>query len=174
MNAAQERVLNSLLSNTRFDAWSNRKRSTARPLIDRRILCRTAPRNLERAEAVRCDRRLPRNLQNSYIDLLSNKLNVRPSVTDDYRALIKQELRDLSAAIAAAMARATDRRFVHTLRMRVIRLRRRWIRSLRLRLRVQRSGLSSELRLRIGSTELLARLRDSSKAARAVKGSRHR
>jgi hypothetical protein len=50
-----------------------------------------------------------RNLQNSYIDLLSNKLNVRPSVTDDYRALIKAELRDLSAAIAAASARATDR-----------------------------------------------------------------
>jgi hypothetical protein len=50
-----------------------------------------------------------RNLQNSYIDLLSNKLNVRPSVTDDYRALIKAELRDLSAAIGTASARATDR-----------------------------------------------------------------
>jgi len=41
--------------------------------------------------------------------LLSNKLNMRPSVTDDYRALIKAELRDLSAAIGAASARATDR-----------------------------------------------------------------
>ena len=50
-----------------------------------------------------------RNLQNSYIDLLSTKLNVRPSVTDDYRALIKAELRDLSNAIGAAMPRATDR-----------------------------------------------------------------
>jgi hypothetical protein len=50
-----------------------------------------------------------RNLQNSYIDLLSNKLNVRPAVTDDYRALIKAELRDLSAALAAANARASDR-----------------------------------------------------------------
>src|ERR1041384_6368623 len=39
-----------------------------------------------------------RNLQNSYIDLLSNKLNVRPFVTDDYRALIKAELRDLGGA----------------------------------------------------------------------------
>jgi hypothetical protein len=48
-------------------------------------------------------------LQNSYIDLLSNKLNVRPSVTDDYRALIKAELRDLSSALAAASARASDR-----------------------------------------------------------------
>src|SRR4029079_2945580 len=50
-----------------------------------------------------------RNLQNSYIDMLSNKLNVRPAVTDDYRALIKAELRDLSAAIAAAKPRALDR-----------------------------------------------------------------
>ena len=50
-----------------------------------------------------------RHLQNSYIDLLSAKLNVRPSVTDDYRALIKAELRDLSSAIGTAMPRAVDR-----------------------------------------------------------------
>ncbi len=43
-----------------------------------------------------------RRLQNSYIELLATKLNVRPAVTDDYRALIKAELRDLSAALAAA------------------------------------------------------------------------
>jgi len=36
-------------------------------------------------------------------------LNVRPAVTDDYRALIKAELRDLSAAINVAMPRAADR-----------------------------------------------------------------
>jgi hypothetical protein len=34
---------------------------------------------------------------------------LRPAVTDDYRALIKAELRDLSTAIGAATARATDR-----------------------------------------------------------------
>ena len=50
-----------------------------------------------------------RNLQNSYIEALSNKLNGRPAVTDDYRALIKAELRDLNTAINASMARATDR-----------------------------------------------------------------
>ena len=50
-----------------------------------------------------------RNLQNSYIDLLSAKLNGRPAVTDDYRALIKAELRDLNHAIEAAMQRQTDR-----------------------------------------------------------------
>ena len=50
-----------------------------------------------------------RNLQNSYIDLLALKLNGRPAVTDDYRALIRIELRDLSAAIGAAQPRALDR-----------------------------------------------------------------
>jgi hypothetical protein len=34
---------------------------------------------------------------------------MRPSVTDDYRALIKAELRDLSAAINSAMQRSSDR-----------------------------------------------------------------
>jgi hypothetical protein len=50
-----------------------------------------------------------RNLQNSYLDLLSTKLNGRPAVTDDYRALIRAELRDLNTSITAAQARATDR-----------------------------------------------------------------
>ncbi|HEY9501174.1 MAG TPA: hypothetical protein VIR01_06025, partial [Pyrinomonadaceae bacterium] len=50
-----------------------------------------------------------RNLQNSYLDLLSAKLNGRPAVTDDYRALIRAELRDLNTAITTAQARATDR-----------------------------------------------------------------
>jgi hypothetical protein len=50
-----------------------------------------------------------RNLQNSYIDLLSTKLNGRPAVTDDYRALIRAELKDLNTAIGTAVARAADR-----------------------------------------------------------------
>src|SRR5205823_9873783 len=50
-----------------------------------------------------------RNLQRGYIDLLAGKLNGRTPVTDDYRGLIRLELRDLSASIGAASARATDR-----------------------------------------------------------------
>src|SRR5207245_4269600 len=50
-----------------------------------------------------------RNLQRGYIDLLAGKLNGRTPVTDDYRGLIRAELRDLSAAIGLASARATDR-----------------------------------------------------------------
>jgi hypothetical protein len=111
VNAAQERVLNSLFSNTRFD------RLVEQEAIDGAVAYRPSDfmSDVRRgiwseieAGPVKIDV-YRRNLQNSYIDLLSNKLNVRPSVTDDYRALIKAELRDLSTAINAAMPRATDR-----------------------------------------------------------------
>ena len=111
VNAAQERVLNSLFSNTRFD------RLVEQEAIDGAVAYRPSDfmSDVRRgiwseveAGPVKIDV-YRRNLQNSYIELLSNKLNVRPSVTDDYRALIKAELRDLSTAINAAMPRATDR-----------------------------------------------------------------
>jgi hypothetical protein len=113
VNAAQERILNSLFSNTRFD------RLVEQEAIDGVVAYRPADfmSDVRRgiwseiepgAGAVRVDV-YRRNLQNSYIDLLSTKLNGRPSVTDDYRALIKQELRDLSTAISTAMQRTADR-----------------------------------------------------------------
>lgn len=111
VNAAQERILNSLLSNTRFD------RLTEQEALDGMAAYKPADfmsdvrkgiwSELE-GGPVRIDV-YRRNLQNSYVDLLSTKLNGRPAVTDDYRALIKAELRDLSAAIAAAMPRTSDR-----------------------------------------------------------------
>jgi hypothetical protein len=112
VNQAQERILNSLLNNARFD------RLVEQEAIDGMAAYKPADfmadvrhgiwSELEGAGPIKIDV-YRRNLQNSYIDLLSNKLNVRPSVTDDYRALIKAELRDLSAAINTAAARATDR-----------------------------------------------------------------
>ncbi len=111
VNTAQERVLNSLLNNARFD------RLTEQAAIDGAMAYRPAEfmsdlrRGIWReidAGPITIDV-YRRNLQNSYIDLLSNKLNGRPAVTDDYRALIKAELRDLSVALAAASSRATDR-----------------------------------------------------------------
>ena len=111
VNVAQERVLNSLLNNARFD------RLVEQEAIDGAAAYRPADFMADLRSGiwseleggpVRIDV-YRRNLQNSYIDLLSNKLNVRPAVTDDYRALIKAELRDLSAAIGAAMPRAADR-----------------------------------------------------------------
>lgn len=111
VNVAQERVLNSLLSNTRFDRLVEQEAidgTTAyRPADFMSDVRRGIWSELD-AGPVRIDV-YRRRLQNSYIDLLSTKLNGRPSVTDDYRALIKQELRDLSASIAAATPRATDR-----------------------------------------------------------------
>lgn len=111
VNVAQERVLNSLLSNTRFD------RLIEQEALDGAVAYRPADfmSDVRRgiwSEIETGPLRIDvyrRNLQNSYIDLLSTKLNVRPAVTDDYRALIKAELRDLNNAIAAAMPRAVDR-----------------------------------------------------------------
>jgi Met-zincin/Domain of unknown function (DUF5117)/Domain of unknown function (DUF5118) len=111
VNAAQERVLNSLLSNTRFDRLVEQEAidgaASYRPadfLSDvRKGIWSEVEGGPVRIDAYR------RNLQNSYIDLLSLKLNGRPAVTDDYRALIRAELRDLNSAIGAAMPRTLDR-----------------------------------------------------------------
>jgi hypothetical protein len=111
VNAAQERVLNSLLGNARFNRLIEQEAidgvAAYKPADFMSDVRRGIWSELE-AGPVKIDV-YRRNLQNSYIDLLSTKLNVRPSVTDDYRALIKAELRDLNNAIGAAMARATDR-----------------------------------------------------------------
>ena len=111
VNTAQERVLNSLLGNARFNRLIEQEAidgmSAYKPADFMSDVRRGIWSELE-AGPVKIDV-YRRNLQNSYIDLMSTKLNVRPSVTDDYRALIKAELRDLNTAIGAAMARATDR-----------------------------------------------------------------
>jgi hypothetical protein len=111
VNVAQERILNSLLSNARFDRLIEQEAldgmAAYKPAEFMSDVRRGIWSELE-GGPVRIDV-YRRNLQNSYLDLLSNKLNGRPPVTDDYRALIKAELRDLSTAIAAAMPRATDR-----------------------------------------------------------------
>jgi hypothetical protein len=111
VNTAQERILNSLLSNARFDRLIEQEAldgmAAYKPAEFMSDVRRGIWSELE-GGPIRIDV-YRRNLQNSYIDLLSNKLNGRPAVTDDYRALIKAELRDLSTAIAAAMPRASDR-----------------------------------------------------------------
>jgi len=111
VNTAQERILNSLLSNARFDRLVEQEAidgaAAYKPAEFMSDLRRGIWSELD-GGPVRIDV-YRRNLQNSYVDLLSTKLNGRPAVTDDYRALIKAELRDLSAAIAVSMPRATDR-----------------------------------------------------------------
>ena len=111
VNVAQERVLSALLSNTRFNRLVEQEAidgvAAYKPADFMTDVRRGIWTELE-GGPVKIDV-YRRNLQNSYIDLLSTKLNVRPSVTDDYRSLIKAELRDLSNAIGAAMPRALDR-----------------------------------------------------------------
>ena len=111
VSAAQERVLNSLFNNARFERLVEQEAldgaGAYRPADFMADVRRGIWSELD-AGPIRIDV-YRRNLQNSYIDLLSTKLNGRPAVTDDYRALIKAELRDLSAAIGAAAPRAADR-----------------------------------------------------------------
>src|SRR5688500_10230421 len=109
VNAAQERVLNSLLSNTRFDRLVEQEAidgvAAYKPADFLPDVRRGIWRELE-VGPVRVDV-YRRNLQNSYINLLSAKMNVRTVVDDDYSALLKNELRDLRTTRMAAMAGAT-------------------------------------------------------------------
>ena len=111
VNAAQLRVLNSLLNNTRFDRLVEQEAidgmAAYKPgdfMSDvRKGIWSEIDGGPVRIDVYR------RNLQNSYIDLLSQKLNGRTPVDDEYRAMIRAELRDLNSAIAAAAPRAVDR-----------------------------------------------------------------
>jgi len=112
VNNAQERVLNSLLSNARFS------RLVEQEAIDGAAAYRPADFMADVRHGIWAEIDHPgvvhidayrRNLQRSYIDVLAGKLNGRTPVTDDYRGMIRMELRDLSAALGTASARATDR-----------------------------------------------------------------
>ena len=111
MNSAQQRVLNSLLSNARFSRLVEQEAidgaAAYKPadfLADvRKGIWREIDGGPVHIDAYR------RDLQRGYIDLMAGKLNGRTPVTDDYRGLIRAELRDLSAALALASVRATDR-----------------------------------------------------------------
>jgi len=111
VNVAQERILNSLLSNARFDRLVEQEAidgaGAYRPSEFMADVRKGIWKEIE-GGPVHIDV-YRRNLQNSYIDLLSQKLNGRPAAGDEYRAMIKAELRDLNAAIAAAGPRAIDR-----------------------------------------------------------------
>jgi len=111
VNTAQLRVLNSLMSNARFDRLIEQEAVDgvgAYRAGDFMSDVRKGMWSEIESGPVRIDV-YRRNLQNSYIDLLSQKLNGRPAADDEYRAMIRAELRDLSAAIATASPRAADR-----------------------------------------------------------------
>jgi len=111
VNTAQMRVLNSLLNNSRFDRLVEQEAidgaAAYRPgdfMADvRKGIWSEIEGGPVRIDVYR------RNLQNSYFDLLSQKLNGRTPAGDEFRAMIHAELRDLSAALATAAPRALDR-----------------------------------------------------------------
>jgi len=111
VNTAQMRVLNSLLNNSRFDRLVEQEAidgaAAYRPgdfMADvRKGIWSEIEGGPVRIDVYR------RNLQNSYIDSLSQKLNGRAPAGDEFRAMIRAELRDLSAALATASPRALDR-----------------------------------------------------------------
>ncbi|HEY6805977.1 MAG TPA: zinc-dependent metalloprotease [Pyrinomonadaceae bacterium] len=111
VNTAQLRVLNSLMSNTRFDRLIEQEAIDGAAAYGAGNFMSDVRHGIWSeldAGPVKIDV-YRRNLQNSYLDLLSQKLNGRPAVDDEYRSLIRSELRDLSTSITAASARATDR-----------------------------------------------------------------
>ena len=110
VNTAQLRVLNSLLSNTRFDRLVEQEAIDGVSYRPGEFMADVRKGIWSEIEGgpVRIDV-YRRNLQNSYIDLLSQKLNGRPAVDNEYRAMIRAELRDLNTALTAATPRAVDR-----------------------------------------------------------------
>jgi len=108
---SQQRILNSLLSSARF------ARLVEQEAIDGAAVYRPTEflADVQRGIWRELDSRQPRidafrrNLQRVYLDLMADKLNGRQPVEDDQRPFIRGELRALSAAIASALPRVTDR-----------------------------------------------------------------
>jgi uncharacterized protein DUF4953/uncharacterized protein DUF5117/uncharacterized protein DUF5118 len=113
MRNAQLRVLNSLMSSTRFARLVEQQaidgRAAYGPAQFLEDVRRGVWRELEPAgSAVQIDA-YRRNLQRAYIDLMDERLNGRQAVNDDQRPFIRGELRALNQSIARALARASDR-----------------------------------------------------------------
>jgi hypothetical protein len=104
VRAAQQRVLNSLLSNARMSRLIEQSAmdgAAAYQPTDFLADVQNGVWSELAAPQVRVDP-YRRNLQRAYIDLLADKLNGRAPVTDDYRGLVRAELRALDAKLAKA------------------------------------------------------------------------
>jgi hypothetical protein len=108
---AQMRVLNSLMSSTRFARLVEQEAvdgaSAYRPSEFLEDVRQGIWSELD-APAIRIDA-YRRNLQRSHIDLMGERLNGRTATSDDQRAHLRGELRSLSQHIARALQRTTDR-----------------------------------------------------------------
>jgi hypothetical protein len=111
LRASQQRILNSMLNNTRLARLIEQEAidgATAYRPVDfladvRKGVWRELDTPQVRVDAYR------RNLQQAYIDIMGDKLNGSQPASDDQRGLIRGELRAVSQAISAALARTQDR-----------------------------------------------------------------
>jgi hypothetical protein len=111
IRSAQLRVLSSLLSTQRFARLVEQEAidgaSAYRPsefLAD----LRKGVFGEMYAQQVKIDA-YRRNLQRVYLDLMAQRLNGAPRVTDDQRPMFRGELRTIAVDAAAALARTSDR-----------------------------------------------------------------
>jgi hypothetical protein len=110
MRTSQQRVLSTLLNNTRIDRLIEQEAidgERAYKPIDFLADVRKGIWSELGAPQVKVDA-YRRNLQHAYIDALSDKVNGRVA-NDDIRAFARGELVTLKSSIAAAVARTTDR-----------------------------------------------------------------
>ncbi len=112
IRASQLRVLSSLLSSARFARLVEQEaidgRAAYTPLQFLEDLRKGIWSELYTTSSVRIDA-YRRNLQRAYIDLIANRLNGRPAVTDDQRPFLRGELLALNQAILRAIARTANR-----------------------------------------------------------------
>jgi hypothetical protein len=111
IRAAQLSVLNSLMSTARFD------RLVEAEAIDGSSAYRPSEFLGDLRKGIFSEIYAPqvkidafrRNLQRSYLDLISTRLNGAIRLNDDQRPMLRGELRTIAADASTALARATDR-----------------------------------------------------------------
>ena len=112
VKAAQQMMLNQLMSSTRFARLVEQEaidgEKAYRPVDFLADVRKGIWGELNGTAPIKMDA-YRRNLQRAYLDLLGDKLNGRAPVNDDQRPFIRGELRSLSADINKSLARTTDR-----------------------------------------------------------------
>ncbi len=111
VKASQQRVLGSLLNNTRLARMVEQEAidglAAYRPADFLADVRRGVWKELDNG-SLKIDY-YRRNLQRGYLEIMSEKLNGRTPVNDESRALARGELRALNASINQAFPKTTDR-----------------------------------------------------------------
>ena len=111
VKASQQRVLNSLLSNTRLNRMIEQEAIDGIAAYRASELMTDVRKGLWKEldnGGVKIDY-YRRNLQRAYLDLMNDKLNGRTAASDETRALARGELKSLNSAVTAGLAKTTDR-----------------------------------------------------------------